>query len=116
MSDEIIKQKEHHSGKCDAITIRPVADVTEIKDGVEICFEIPGSGSEDVTLEIKERLLTLCACSTLHRRGMPVVYKRSFYLSDAVDTEKITAKAHDGLLTLFLPKAEFAKAHKIEVK
>ena len=52
----------------------------------------------------------------LHRRGMPVVYQRSFYLSDAVDTEKITAHASDGLLTLFLPKAECAKAHKIEVK
>lgn len=116
MKNEIAKDAHPHTGKSDSITIRPVADVTEIKDGVEICFEIPGTGSEDIKLEIKDKLLTLTACSTLHRRGMPVVYKRSFYLSDAVDTEKITAKAADGLLTLFLPKAEFAKAHRIEVK
>ncbi|MBQ9089085.1 MAG: Hsp20/alpha crystallin family protein [Lentisphaeria bacterium] len=116
MSEDMVKTGEKHSGQCECITIRPAADVTEIKDGVEICFEIPGAGSNDVTLEIKDKLLTLKACSTLHRRGLPVIYKRSFYLSDAVDTEKITAKAADGLLMLFLPKAEFAKAHKIEVK
>ena len=117
MSDEVMKKAEDEStGKCECITVRPVADVTDEKDGVEICFEIPGASSDDITLEIKDKLLTLKACSSLHRRGMPVVYQRSFYLSDAVDTEKISAKASDGLLTLFLPKAESAKAHKIEVK
>ncbi len=117
MSDEVMKKMEAGStGKCECITVRPVADVTDEKDGVEICFEIPGASSDDITLEIKDKLLTLKACSSLHRRGMPVVYQRSFYLSDAVDTEKISAKASDGLLTLFLPKAESAKSHKIEVK
>ena len=116
MSEDMVKTGENNSGHCECITVRPAADVTEIKDGVEICFEIPGSGNDDITLEIKDKLLTLKACSSLHRRGVPVIYKRSFYLSDAVDTEKITAKAADGLLMLFLPKAEFAKAHKIEVK
>ena len=117
MTEEMIKKDAVHTdSKCECITVRPVADVTDEKDGVEICFEVPGSSSDDITLEIKDKLLTLKACSMLHRRGMPVLYKRSFYLSDAVDTEKITAKASDGLLTLFLPKAESAKAHKIEVK
>ena len=110
------KHSECHHEKNECIQVRPVADVTDENDGVEICFEIPGSSSDDITLEIKDKLLTLKACSSLHRRGMPVLYQRSFYLSDAVDTEKITAKASDGLLTLFLPKAESAKAHKIEVK
>ena len=117
MNDELMKKHcDCHHEKCEAITGRPVADVTDEKDGVEICFEIPGSSSDDITLEIKDKLLTLKACSMLHRRGMPVMYQRSFYLSDAVDAEKITAKAADGLLTLFLPKAESAKAHRIEVK
>ena len=117
MTEELIKKDAVHTeSKCECITVRPVADVTDEKDGVEICFEVPGSSSDDITLEIKDKLLTLKACSMLHRRGMPVIYQRSFYLSDAVDTGKITAKASDGLLTLFLPKAESAKAHKIEVK
>ena len=117
MTEEMIKKDAVHTeSKCECITVRPVADVTDEKDGVEICFEVPGSSSDDITFEIKDKLLTLKACSMLHRRGMPVVYQRSFYLSHAVDTENITAKASHGLLTLFLPKAESAKAHKIEVK
>ena len=117
MSDEMVKKDAGHAaGKCEAITVRPVADVTEEKDGVEICFEVPGTSSDDITLEIKDKLLTLKACSSLHRRGMPVMYKRSFYLSDAVDAENISAKAADGLLTLFIPKAESAKTHRIEIK
>ena len=116
MDKDEMKKDKSHSGKCESVTVRPAADVSDNADGVEICFEIPGCSADDVTLEIKDKLLTLKACSTLHRRGMPVEYKRSFYLSDAVDIEKITAKTSDGLLTLFLPKAESAKAHRIEVK
>lgn len=115
MSEEA-KEKKVSCNKHECITIRPVADVVDERDGVEICFEIPGVKPEDISLEIKERLLTLQAKSSLHRRGMSVVYKRAFYLSDAVDTGKITAKSSDGLLTLFLPKAESAKSYRIEVK
>ena len=106
-------QKEQ---KCECITIRPAADVTDEYDGMEITFELPGVCAENVTLEIKNRLLTLKAKSTLHRRGMPVVYKRAFYLSDAVDADNISARISDGILTLFLPKSESAKTHKIPVE
>ncbi|MBE6365925.1 MAG: Hsp20/alpha crystallin family protein [Lentisphaerae bacterium] len=107
-------QKEH--GKCECIAIRPAADVTDEYDGMEITFELPGVSAENVTLEVKNRLLTLKAKSTLHRRGMPVVYKRAFYLSDAVDADNISAKISDGILTLFLPKSECAKTHRIPVE
>ncbi len=102
--------------KCECITIRPAADVTDEYDGMEITFELPGVSAEKVTLEVKNRLLTLKAKSTLHRRGMPVVYKRAFYLSDAVDADHISAKISDGILTLFLPKSESAKTHRIPVE
>jgi HSP20 family molecular chaperone IbpA len=102
--------------KCECITIRPAADVTDEYDGMEITFELPGVSAENVTLEVKNRLLTLKAKSTLHRRGMPVVYKRAFYLSDAVDADHISAKISDGILTLFLPKSESAKTHRIPVE
>ena len=46
---------------------------------------------------------------------MPVVFKRSFYISDAVDVEKISASAKDGILTVALPKAEHAIPKKIAV-
>jgi len=110
------EEKKQLPGKCECIHVRPVADVCEEPDGMEIAFEIPGCAADKVELEIKERLLTLKAESSLHRRGMPIVYKRAFYLSEAVDTSGIKAKAADGVLTIFLPKSESAKAHRIAVE
>ncbi len=102
--------------KCECISVRPAADVIEEHDGMEIAFEIPGASADNVNLEVKDRLLSLKANSSLHRRGVPVVYKRAFYLSDAVDTSGIKAKVCDGVLTIFLPKSESAKTHRITVE
>ena len=118
MSDKLDKdeKKAKKDARCECITIRPAADVTDEYDGMEINFELPGVSADNVELEVKNRLLTLKAPSSLHRRGMPVVYKRAFYLSDAVDADHITAKIAHGVLTLFLPKSESAKTHKITVE
>jgi HSP20 family molecular chaperone IbpA len=102
--------------KCECIHVRPAADVVEEHDGMEISFEIPGVSADNVELEVKERLLSLKAKSSLHRRGLPIVYKRAFYLSDAVDTSGIKAKVSDGVLSIFLPKSESAKTHRITVE
>ena len=102
--------------KCECITVRPAADVIDEYDGMEISFELPGVSAGNVELEVKNRLLTLKAKSSLHRRSLPIVYKRAFYLSDAVDAEHISAKISDGILTLFLPKSESAKTHRIPVE
>lgn len=110
------EEKKQLTEKCECIHVRPAADVSEEADGMEIAFEIPGCSAEQVELEIKERLLTLKAKSSLHRRGLSVVYKRAFYLSDAVDTAGIKAKVADGVLTIFLPKSESAKTHRITVE
>jgi HSP20 family molecular chaperone IbpA len=104
------------SGKCECIPVRPAADVSEEADGMEISFEIPGCSAEQVDLEVKDKLLTLKAKSALHRRGMPIVYRRAFYLSDAVETAGIKARVADGILTVFLPKSESARAHRISVE
>ena len=112
MSAVVRKNEE----KCDCIAIRPLTDVVETPDGMEITFEIPGVSSEQVELEIKERLLTLTARSSLHRRGLPMIYRRAFYLSDAVNASGITAKVADGLLTVWVPKAENAKTCRIKVE
>ena len=90
--------KHKKSETCDCVTIRPAADVVETSDGMEITFEIPGVSADKVELEVKERLLGMTARSSLHRHGSPMVYKRAFYLSDAVDASGIKAKAADGLL------------------
>ena len=112
MSDTQHKKTE----ACECVTIRPAADVVETADGMEITFEIPGVSADKVELEVKEHLLGMTAKSSLHRRGLPMVYKRAFYLSDAVDASGIKAKAADGLLTVWIPKAENAKTYRVAVE
>lgn len=116
MENVIEKKQNNEVENTPAYEVRPAVDVTEENEGITIAFEIPGVNSKAVELGVKERVLSLIAKSTLTRRGMPVVYKRAFQLSDAVDVERITAKTQDGVLTLFLPKSEKAKVHRIQVE
>ena len=43
-------------------------------------------------------------------------YERSFTLSDNIDRDRIEATLKNGVLHLVLPKAETARARKIELK
>jgi HSP20 family protein len=43
-------------------------------------------------------------------------YRRVFELGPDVDTTKISAEMHNGVLRLHLPKSEKAKPRQIEVK
>ena len=112
MKNNTVKDK---SDAPEFVTLRPPADVEDTPAGVEIAFEMPGVKSSDITIEAGSGMLKIEGKSTLQRKGMPVVFKRSFYISDAVDVEKIKASAKDGVLTLSLPKAEHAIPRKITV-
>ncbi len=114
MADEIVKNNAPEEEKY--FVLRPAADVAEDEDGVEITFEVPGVAAKDVKLEVDNNLLTLVAKSALRKRGLPVAYKRSFYLSDTVDVGKISASARDGVLTLVIPRTERARPHRIQVR
>ena len=43
-------------------------------------------------------------------------FRRSFVLSESIDTQKIGAACENGVLKLTLPKAEKAKPKKIEIR
>lgn len=94
----------------------PVADVVEENDKAMVYFEVPGTNSKRVKVEVKNSTLTIEAESYLERHGKPVLFKRSFELSDAVDVDNIKAKTEDGVLTLTLPKSESAQVKKITVE
>ena len=97
------------------VELRPAVDIIEGEEGVCIFFEVPGANAKSVEVEVNDGVLYMSAKSTMTRNGRPILYKRAFQISDAVDVENITAKTTDGVLKLVLPKSEKAKVHKIKV-
>jgi HSP20 family protein len=96
--------------------VTPVADIVEENEKATVYFEVPGACAKCVKVEVKNSTLTIEAESCLERHGKPVLFKRSFELSDAVDLDNIKAKTQDGVLTLILPKSESAQVKKIAVE
>lgn len=103
----------------------PASDILERADGWHIVVDMPGVAKEDLVLDLQDRELHLSAKSSyvpkndkqnLRSEFVPAEYARTFALSDEVDREKIQAVLKEGVLDLFLPKADKAKPRKIEIK
>lgn len=103
----------------------PRTDIYEAGDNIVLLVEMPGvaPGAVDITLE--RRVLTIHghAASQEHEGYRQVYaeygegeYERVFTLSEDIDRNRIEASQSDGVLRLVLPKAEPAKAKKIQVK
>jgi HSP20 family protein len=91
-------------------------DVKETPDGYHVQMDLPGIKKEDITVDVKDRALTVCA----ERSAMQVIkdegesfrimeryqghVARSFTLPDNADEDKIDAEYTDGVLHLKIQK------------
>ncbi len=104
----------------------PFIDIYEGPDGLVLEADLPGVSQENVAIHLEDNVLTLHAkvdspvaggeARLLHEEYRHGDFHRSFILSDEVDRERITADLRNGVLRLTLPKAERAKARRIEIK
>jgi len=103
----------------------PPADIYETKDSIVVLAEMPGVPPEGVDLTLERRVLTIRGRSAAgDQTGYQRVYseytdgdyERVFTLSENIDRDRIEARLKDGVLHLVLPKAETAKARRIELK
>jgi HSP20 family protein len=93
------------------------------KDGdLVLTTELPGLEKEALTLEVRENVLRMagvrkieynegCSCHRLERKGLN--FDRSVKLPFRIEGDKIRAGFKDGVLMLFLPRAEADKPRKI---
>jgi len=86
-------------------------------------FDLPGVDPATVDLDIERNVLTVRAQRPALNGEREVlvaerprgVFSRQLILGDNLDTEKITASYHAGVLTLRIPVAEKAKPRKIAI-
>jgi HSP20 family protein len=103
--------------------LSPPVNITETKDAYTLEADMPGVSKDGLEILLEGHELTLVGRRTLddvngeplYRESSRRDYRRVFELDPAIDTEKITARVDQGVLTLTLPKAERVKPRKIVV-
>jgi HSP20 family protein len=106
-------------------TWRPYADIFETESGVTILMDLPGVEKEDVSVEVKENILSITgsrACNQdvdenkYYRRERNCgSFKRSFGMRGAVAPEKIKASFKNGVLKIELAKPLEEKPRQVSV-
>jgi HSP20 family protein len=103
----------------------PPADIYETRDNIVVLAEMPGVAPDGVDITLERRVLTIRGRSAANEHaGYQRVYneyadgdyERACTLSENIDRDRIEATLKNGVLRLVLPKAETAKARKIELK
>jgi HSP20 family protein len=87
-------------------------------------FDLPGVDPATVDLDVERNVLTVRAERPALNSDREVlvaerprgVFSRQLILGDNLDTEKITASYHAGVLALRIPVAEKAKPRKIAIE
>lgn len=107
----------------------PPMDVAERTDAYLVHAELPGVDPAGVEVSFEQNVLTIRGTkpSALEasQQGELRVYsnervsgsfERSLRFPDFVDTERIEASFHNGLLTITIPKAQAAQPRRIEIR
>jgi HSP20 family molecular chaperone IbpA len=106
-------------------TFAPSVDIFETDQALTLLADLPGVRSKDLTIDLKEGVLTLSGdASAEEGSGELLVFReyqtgtffRRFNLSDVIDQSKIEAELKDGVLRLHMPKIEAAAPRRIQVK
>ncbi len=107
----------------------PAADVVVTDDDVTVVMDVPGLKADDVTIELREDVLTVKG-----ERAYPFAtetdgdqrvwqrlergfgkFERVLRMPAGLDPDAITASMGDGVLTLHIPKPEARKPRRIEI-
>jgi len=103
----------------------PPIDIHEGPEGLILEADLPGATEQNLNVQLEDNVLSLHAkidspvpegAQLMHEEYRLGDYRRSFILSDEVDRDRITAELKNGVLRLFLPKAQRSRTRRIEIK
>jgi HSP20 family protein len=100
-------------------------DVAEVDGEYVLRTDLPGVSEQDVSVELKDNVLTISGERKLEREDRKEGYHRverssgsfarSLRLPEGIDPEMITAGFDKGVLEVKIPKPEQRKPHKVAV-
>ncbi|SDR66229.1 Hsp20/alpha crystallin family protein [Gramella sp. MAR_2010_147] len=99
----------------------PAVNIKETEDSFNVEVAAPGKAREDFNIELDNDVLTISSEEKKENESTDKegrftrkefsysTFKRAFSLPDSVDSAKISASYHNGVLEIALPKKEEAK-------
>ena len=103
----------------------PPVNVFQQGDDLVAIVELPGVNKKDLNIQAKENTIRIAGRKaidypenvSLHRRErLSGVFDRTLVVPMQIDPDRIKAEYNDGLLALFIPRAERDKPRTIEVR
>ena len=106
-------------------TLRPPVDIYETSEGITLQADMPGVSKEQLNLRVEGNSLLVEGTigiapqeqmTALYVEVRSTLYRRSFVLSNELETGKIEANLKDGQLTVRIPKRAELRPRRIEVQ
>ena len=105
-------------------TYSPRFDIWEDNDEMILYGDLPGVMPEDLDVRFENPVLTIHGKVSRRHNDIKFLhgeygigdFHRTFTVSEAMATERISAELKNGVLTVHLPKSEKVKPRRIEVK
>ncbi len=101
----------------------PAVNIVETAEGYRLDVAAPGINKENFNIALNNQTLTVSGESSSEfdskderfakREFSFGKFERSFKLPETVDTEALTAKYNNGILSVFLPKRQEAKTKPV---
>lgn len=105
--------------------LRPPVDIHETADDIVLQADMPGVSKERLDIRIEGTNLLIQGeigiapqeqMAPLYADVRATTYRRSFVLSNELETDRIQANLKDGLLTVRIPKRAEVRPRRIEVQ
>ncbi len=103
----------------------PPMDLAETEDELVLTADVPGVDEDEISIEIKDRVLTVSGERRDSReekdRGYHRVersygrFARSLTLPEGIDSERVVANFDRGVLEVRIPKPEQRKPHRVTI-
>ncbi|SPA31004.1 putative small heat shock protein (HSP20) family protein [Cupriavidus taiwanensis] len=106
------------------VTLLPAVDIVEDSNGVTLWADLPGVTKDKLEVNVHDGNLHIEAEAVVptpkelrvqHAEIREPHFARAFALSPDLDTSRIEANLHDGVLRLTIPRREEARPRRIAV-